>query len=152
MSKQILAVDPGESAGWFIVNTIAPKEITSVGQSTPLELVNWLHGALGLFDEVVCEHFVIGAGTHRKSSGSAIYRTLNVEGWLVLECQRRGIPITLQTPEGARLFAGEKDEKLKHLGWYSLGQLRGNRDARSAARHMLKYLVDHGQLTGRDLM
>lgn len=145
----VLAVDPGTSVGFCTVDTASPTKLVLYGQIPPSELVKWMGPVLGpIFTEVVCEKFIIGNRTRRVKAGD-IQDTLDVEGWLRLECERRGVWFTTQRNGDTLAFS--TDEKLKALGWWDLGQARGNRDVRSAARHMLKYLVDHGYLKVVDL-
>lgn len=144
----ILSVDPGSSVGFVTVNTDEPLKLIMAGQLPPSDFVAWVHDILVAIDEVVCEKFIISART-LKSLGSGVQDTIDVEGWVRLECGRREIPFTDQRNGDVLAFA--TDEKLKALDWWDLGQTRSNRDVRSAARHMLKYLVDHGYLKPVDL-
>jgi hypothetical protein len=146
--RTILSVDPGTSSGWCIVKSDAPTVLSAYGQMGPYELTDWLHIALAACDEVVIEHFRVGQRT--AIAAKDIGDTLDIEGWVKLEAKRRRLPVTMQSPADAKTFS--TDDKLKHLGWWSLGQLRNNRDVRSACRHMLKYLVDKNLLTAQDLM
>jgi len=140
---KILSVDPGTSVGFCTVDTDKPTELVSQGQMTPLEFVRWIHLILAPLDEIVCEKFVIAQRT-LKAKMSTVQDTLDVEGWLRLECLRLDKKITFQ--QNGDVLAYATDQKLKALGWWDLGRSRGNRDVRSAARHMLKYLVDHRYL------
>lgn len=143
---KILSIDPGTTNGFAMVDTLRPTELLSQGQMTPLELVSWLQPILTLFDAVVCERFIIGQRT--VIAAASVGDTLDVIGWLKLECGRREVPFTLQKNADALMFT---DDQLRRIGWWDLGRSRGNRDVRSACRHMLKYLVDHGFLKPVDL-
>lgn len=138
---RILSVDPGSSVGWCVVDTDSPRELFQYGQLTPADFVFAWHDLLVTVREVVCEKFIISKRT-LIAQGQGVQDTLDVEGWLRLECWRRGISFTTQ--RNGDVLAFSTDEKLKALGWWDLKQARSNRDVRSACRHMLKYLVDHG--------
>ena len=144
----VLAVDPGTSTGYCVVQTHDPTKLYKYGQTDPHALTLWLNVALDSIDEVAIEGIFIGPKTG--IAAKDLVNTLDVLGWVTLECQRRGILVTRQKAADARAFS--TDEKLKALGWWNLGQARGNRDVRSAARHMLLYLVNHGYLTPRSLV
>lgn len=148
MPETILAVDPGTSTGYLVVDQREPTKIVMCGQLPPAEFTTFAHTLMPALAGVAVEGVFI---SHKTSiAASNMVDLMDVLGWVTLECRRRGIPIDRQRPADARAFS--TDEKLKHLGWWNLGQARGNRDVRSAARHMLLYLVKHGLLTPRALV
>ena len=82
---------------------------------------------------VVCEDYIINAGTASKSQQTD---PLRIAGYLEGLCRMAGTEFVLQTPAQAKRFAS--DDKLKHLGWWN--PTTGGH-ANDAARHLLTYMV-----------
>jgi len=91
---------------------------------------------------VVCEDYIINAGTASKSQQTD---PLRIAGYLEGTCYASGTAFILQTPAQAKRFAS--DDKLKHLGWWN--PTTGGH-ANDAARHLLTYMI--GQEQGTPLL
>lgn len=130
--RTVLAVDPGGTTGWALWRD--GDQVPQVGQDPPLAFLDrtWdlVRTSGGL--EVVCERYVVTAGTLKKSRQ---YDALEQIGALRWMCHHLGHPFELQDAADAEVFA--PSERLKLLGWWTVGQ----EHARSATRHLLLYLV-----------
>jgi hypothetical protein len=89
-------------------------------------------------DTLVCESFIISAGTIKKTRGGS-QQTIEIIGALRWIAHKRGTPFVLQSPGDSSMF-DKNWKKLRRIGWYT----PGDDHARSATRHLLLYLVKNG--------
>lgn len=143
---KILAVDPGGTTGF----TLWQEWPEDAGQSSiqtwmeedalkAVDDVNYVRAGYGYPDgrrglnAIVCENFIIGAGTIKKSregSNTAI-EIIGALRWLAYKEQT---PFVTQNPGDVTYI---DDAKLKRLGWYTAGPDH----ARSSTRHLVHYLL-----------
>ena len=136
MTKTVVAVDPGGTTGvavWSRDAVLVYAQCDDWQQAVDYVLAT--HP-----DVIVCESFHITTQTAKKSRS---YDALYMIGALLYECNKRGVPLTLQAPS-ERQFATPK--KLAAIGW----QPRGDH-ATQAARHLLTYLFKTGEITAMEL-
>lgn len=140
---RVLAVDPGQATG------LALYEACGQGLALPERFEAWvcndpmaaidrvrLETVEGL-DAVVVEGFTISGPRARDAN-----LTIEIIGALRWICHKRDVPFVVQQPGEGQRFAGPKWEKLRRLGWYRSGPDH----ARSAAAHLLLYLVKEGAI------
>lgn len=87
---------------------------------------------------IVTEKFVI---TNATTSKTRQYDALYINGWLRLECDALGIPLTMQTPAEGKSFG--TDAKLRYLGWFDRSPGGHKNDA---ARHLVTYLSTRDEM------
>lgn len=126
----ILAVDPGGTTG--VVQWYQGQDFL-----LPDQIVNGRFGFYRWFNEevdqldielIVCEDFLITQQSVKKTRQSDALRIIGyLDGW----CFVNGVRFVLQTPNEGKGFG--TDEKLKHVGWYTVGKPH----ATDAARHLL---------------
>lgn len=134
---RVLAVDPGGTTGftfWQGSDSPTDAEFRTWMDDDPHRVCDTVYDMLyaGL-DAVVCENFVIGAGTikkSRKGSNTAI-EIIGALRWLTT---RWRCPYALQMPGDVTYI---DDAKLKRMGWYTPGPDH----ARSSTRHLVHYLL-----------
>lgn len=150
MSRHIIGVDPGDSAGVAIItdddDLLGVPRLFHVFQGTPsdaLTLVE-LMIARGYDDEdvtVVCERFV----SMRSRRGRTHQPTAQRMGGAIEHvAQHHGVRFVYQNPSDA--WAVASNDLLQRLGMLQTGQSIGQRDAddaNMAVRHALLYLAQH---------
>lgn len=127
---RILAVDPGPTPGFAAYDTeteafsawTAASWEDGCGQITRVDA-----DSRTAWDVIICEDFFI-SGARAKDSNVTI-EMIGVARWFAYEWE---IPFVLQAPADAKAFS--TNEKLKMMGWYTIGD-----HARSATRHLLMY-------------
>jgi hypothetical protein len=142
----VLWADPGKMTGLAVLHTNTMNGPGHVFQAEELEFMaacqvveniceSWQHNmAIGW------ERFDINESTHRKTQGGVkdAMHMIGVLRWLAYSSNCRTLPEAHQhTPDAA------EQKMLKTLGWW----VPGKNDAQSAACHMLRWLVQEGELT-----
>lgn len=132
---KILAVDPGGTTGFTLWRNGPHEGIQTWMDDEPLHVVDTVYEYVSRegLDALVCENFVIGAGTikkSRKGSNTAI-ELIGSLRWLAY---RWRIQFVLQMPGDATYI---DDAKLKRMGWYTAGPDH----ARSSTRHLVHFLL-----------
>jgi hypothetical protein len=128
--RGLIAVDPGKTTGMAYAQageTPFAWEIEE-GQEAP----DWVAANVAPFPdawEVVCESFVIGPNTMKKSRGNW---SLELIGALRYICWKYDVPFTLQSPGDAKRFS--TDAKLKRVDWWT--PTKGGH-ANDALRHLM---------------
>jgi len=130
----IFAVDPGLTTGWAVLLEPMHFACGEAGESHfPFLADRWLSEAVGEYGEenilVVCERFIINAGTAKKTQAPW---SLEQIGALRYLCRLHRVELVLQSPGEAKSFS--TNDKLKTLGWYAPST--GGHQA-DAARHLL---------------
>jgi hypothetical protein len=129
----IIAIDPGKISGIAVYDGSSQFRTYEHDVQSTIRFVDnvWhqLHGDI----EVVTEKFTISERTLKTALS---LDALDINGWLVIESQRRDFPLKIQTPAQAKSFS--TDDKLKALGWFN-PSLDGH--ANDAARHLMVYLI-----------
>ena len=159
---RVLFIDPGKATGWFVFNNRSSS--TLGGEASHGNFLAWMdpfgnRGASGpltgwYLDRVVCEGFDIDQETSQKVSLTTDKPLWSIEqiGCLRFWCGRMGIPFEIQS-RTAKAF--DKDgSKLKKLGWWDPADgVKGEAGhRRDAARHAVKWCVDHGLIDGSALL
>jgi hypothetical protein len=144
-----LVFDPGKVTGYGFLRWV-PGDKSSAGfQGAELDHHSFLQNAEewiagGSLSRVVGEGYKVTARTVEQDSSSvtglwSVKQLGAVEHW----CWRAGVPFEQQMPS-AKSFDASGD-KLRRVGWWAPGPgrvgERGHR--RDAARHALKWAVDH---------
>lgn len=138
----VLAVDPGKTTGYALWSA-GHALVSQAENDVFLPYADRLMEAHGAGLVVVCEAFVIGPDTLRKSFQPW---SLEVIGALKYLAWKHGSTFApLQKAADAKTFV--PDTRLKKLGWYE----RGKEHGRDAARHLALYLAKTGQLDPADL-
>lgn len=155
-----LAVDPGGTTGfavwersedaepngesfrsWMIEGQL-PAVNSAWGEATKTDPDE---GLVADLDVIVCESFTISTATAKKTRGGS-NAALEIIGALRWQASMIQVPFVLQAPSDASAFCS--NEKLKRLGWYTPGPDH----ARSAARHLVLYLVRGGYIAAERLL
>ena len=140
MNRNVLAVDPGKTTGYWLFNADGESSITSPakfagGQLAQWDFIEWMERHLKDFAplEIVCETFQV---TQRslQQRGERLWSVEQI-GILQYLCRKNGWSYTEQSPSDAKNFVS--DEKLKRIGWY----IKGMEHSRDAARHAVLYAV-----------
>lgn len=139
----IVAIDPGGTTGiaWITAaGTFATDEVAGGADA----MVGWINTWLdtprgGLVSHVVMETFI-----PRPGAKSQQLDALHIIGAIRYVCAKQGIALTMQSPAQAKSFAD--NDKLKAVGWYTVGEDHG----RDAARHLLVFVA--GPKAGRGVL
>lgn len=139
----ILAIDPGGTSGIAWVRSRGSFNTQQVVGGAE-GMIGWLsnlaneYGCFDTIDAVVCETFV-----PRPGAKSTQLDAMHIIGMLRYLCSVSGVPLIMQSPAQAKSFS--TNEKLKAVGWYSVGEDHG----RDAARHLLVAVCSnaHGRLS-----
>ncbi len=139
----VLAVDPGLMTGacrWWAGAGVEP------GFELPhMEFLDWAWkflSAHGPGTMVVCENFLINAGTAKKTPAPWSLEQIGALRWMA---HHHGAGFELQTPADAKTFV--TNQRLKDAGCW----LVSREHARDAARHLLLYLARTGWYDGSSL-
>lgn len=153
---RILAVDPGKITGWFLVDTFAPSGTWWGGEMAHWDFIGWTRSGL-LFDftendHVICESFNVTPETAQKIKASEPFWSVEQIGILRAECHFQGIPF--ETPMPSAKYFDRDGSKIKRLDWWRpkpgvKGEAGHRRDA---ARHMVKWCVDHHVIDAERLL
>jgi hypothetical protein len=148
---RLFSADPGKITGWFMID-FATGSWTG-GELEHDTFLDWMEPQphqytnsplmLWSVDRVLVENFKIGPRTFQTNPTAAELWSVKQIGALEMWCRRLDIPISLQMPS-AMLF--DKDgSKLKRLDWWAPKVVvkgeAGHR--RAAAKHALKFGIDH---------
>lgn len=136
--KYILGVDPGLMTGvslFDVTDSMEPKLIWSAElevsdfYQTAEKIISDYAGML----EVVCESFIIGPQTYKKTQAP-----WSLKGWGVVEflCMKNEVPLIIQKPVEAKSFAS--NEKLKAVGFWHVGDAG---HANDSIRHSVTYMA-----------
>lgn len=146
---RILFADPGRITGWFHIDTMQPAESATQGGELPMN--EFLLGAensirANRYDRVVCENFVVNEQTAQRVKASEPFWSVEQIGCLRYWCRRFGIPF--ETPSPSAKNFDRKGDKLRRLGWWpgNPGEAGHRRDA---AKHAVKWCVDHHVIDGK---
>jgi hypothetical protein len=129
--KLITAFDPGPHVGVAQWDGSAHQE----WEVTPQYIFTDGERIIQWSDAVVCEDFNI-LGSRDKNSN----QTIELIGVLRYLCWKNNTPFFTQRPADAKLAS---NDKLKKLGWWVPAS---NDHARSAARHLLTFLINTRQI------
>ncbi len=134
-----IGVDPGGYSGMALYDTddsTAPETVEVPYADTGTVLWQWLTVArfAGLPVHVACEVYTISSGRIMTPQPEAL------KGMGVVEflCQRKGVPLTWQSPGDAKSLT--KDADLRALGWYVKTK---DGHANDAQRHILRLIASH---------
>ena len=139
MKRYILAIDPGLTTGFVLIETDGPSVVYS-GELDFMEtgkaLTHYLTH-LGADVDVVIERFIITQQTAKNSQAPWSLELIGVTRYL---CDLHGIDdLKMQSPTDAKNFS--TNSKLKALGLWHKG---GKGHAMDAMRHALLYMVRQG--------
>lgn len=143
----LAAVDPGKITGWFIIDTLAPSGTWWGGELPHWDFIQSVRtGFLGGFsarDRVICEGFTVTPETAQRVKASEPFWSVEQIGILRAECHFQGIPF--ETPSPSAKYFDRDGSKIKRLDWWRprLGVKGEAGHRRDAARHMVKWCVDH---------
>jgi hypothetical protein len=130
----IIAFDPGKTTGW---SRLWEGEFEA-GELSWLDAVRYYHQLCNeklVYFETVVESFIITAETMKKTRQNWSLESIGAMRYLN-EIYHPG-DFHLQSPAEAKAFA--TNDKLKKMGWYTVGQDH----ARDASRHLLVFAVKH---------
>lgn len=145
----ILAIDPGTTTGFALFNEDGGHFISYEveGPVNAVESVTLFldtaHTANDIV-EIVCESFVISARTIKTQR---VNDPWEIKGWIKLECLRRDVAYTEQSPATGKSFG--TDDKLRKIGWFRSSE---GGHANDAARHLITYLAQHHLHIARELL
>lgn len=143
----VLSIDPGKATGWAMLDlgaTGAEPLFGEVdGRYAAAQFVRDVLGQ-GVFVEIVCEQFVISERTIKTAQDP---NALRIIGWLDIQCEHLGVPLTFQTAVSAKKFA--TDDTLKAVGWWNPTPDGHQNDA---LRHLLRYISAHHQNVARPVL
>lgn len=162
--KRILVVDPGKMTGWgFLESWSSDGSLCTsfYGGELPHDaFIDWAFQQLSSqspdlnpIDAVVCEGFTINARTQQQAPTDKEMWSVKQIGILETFCRwYGGVPFIRQMPADKNF--DKNGDKLKRLGWWaaSPGVTGEAGHRRDAARHALKYAVDHNLIDLRRLL
>lgn len=106
----------------------------------------WDNCLAGIVAGVACEDFILSGGGRPKTlAGSKT--TLEMIGAVKWACEYHQVPLAMQKPGDASDFS--TNDKLRAMGWETPSKPDHQR---SAARHLLLYLVRKGKLDAAQLL
>lgn len=128
---RVMAIDPGPSTGIALWDTDDELPWATTLQRHEAEDFIVEKIAKQAVHLVICEEFVITAGTAKKGRmGSESIEMIGVVKYFCRECD---VELKFGRPSDAMKFA--TNEKLKRIGWYQTGP----EHARDALRHLLTW-------------
>jgi hypothetical protein len=148
---RLLVIDPGKMSGWFCIDFSTLSWVG--GEKSHDELLDWLEPQphaysssplmLWHLDRVLMEGFKVGPRTYQTNPTDAELWSVKQIGVVEMWCRRLGIPFQTQMPSAMKF--DESGAKLKKLGWYrAMDGVTGEAGhRRAAAKHALKWGVDH---------
>lgn len=147
-----LVVDPGKMTGCGFLDWEQGDSQGSTFEGWELphfEFLEWAERWVDLVDVVVCEGYKVTERTIKQdsSSTSGLWSVKQI-GCLELWCHQLAKPFVQQMPSD-KSFA--TTEKLKAIGWW-VGAKGEKGHRRDAARHAVKYGVDHRIIDPRRLL
>lgn len=138
---KVLALDPGETTGWCVFESLDGKhfKLEAQGQIKTWPMTEAVANitdllARGEIDYVVHELYAVYEWKSSDHSWSQI-PTVRVIGCIETLCIQQNIPYSSQTAQIAKNFC--TDDKLKNWNFY----IKGQRHARDAIRHGCYYLM-----------
>ena len=138
---RVLAVDPGGATGVALWYQDGGDRHWAANVGDVRATYAFLEQWVPTVDLVVCEDYLIGANTVKKSQdGKVSIELIGVTRYL---CHKSHVPFKLQRP-GDRSVATK--EKLAQLGWSMPGP---GDHARSASQHLLCALLERGIIDKR---
>jgi len=147
---RLFAIDPGKMSGWFCVDF---STLDWIGGEMPHDqILDWLdpHLTSGTspltvwrLDRVLMEGFRIGPRTYQTTPTDAEAWSVKQIGAVEMWCRRLGIPFDRQM--SAAMKYDESGDKIREMGWWkAMDGVKGERGhRRAAAKHALKWAVDH---------
>jgi hypothetical protein len=157
---RLFVADPGKETGWVIVDAVPGHAELSYGGELSYEMfVDWVtpdrertfFSVWGI-DHVICEGFKVTAKTYQTCPTQNELWSVKVHGILEMYCRWASVPFTTQMPSAMKF--DEYGAKLKKIGWWdSAPGVQGEAGhRRAAAKHALKFLVDHRLIDLRTLL
>lgn len=134
----MLTVDPGKITGWVLSRG---ADIIGVGEAPHLEFLTFAFDeARAGLDLLVCEAFIIGPETLKKSRGENwSLEQIGALRWMA-HAVGAGAQFVLQRPSDAKTTV--TDDLLHALDWWHVG----SDHARDALRHLALYLMRTDQV------
>ena len=127
----VASVDPGVASGVAVATfPYYPSDEPHAFEADQVETLSYFE-SLRTLNVLVCESFVPRPGAKTWQPAS-----LELIGALRWMAHKRGIPFVLQSPAAGKKFG--TNEKLKKIGWYTVG---GAGHINDAKRHLLLYAV-----------
>lgn len=143
----LLAIDPGETCGWFEIHLVRGGEPTAAHRHYELSwddasdrLRGCLHGYIGAVDAVVCEKLSVSSRT--ATAGNSAMWVPEYVGWARNLCRRAGVEFVTYTASESKSFCS--NQRLKDLGWDPKPVGKGH--ARDATRLAVLWLARNGRL------
>ena len=135
MSNLLIAIDPGLSTGFVVVDRVTAEVIES-GELEEFEVSEKVEAYLSNDPDIyiVMEKFTINPETHKKSPQPTAMYLIGSVRYLYKKYTGRIVP--LQTPADAKSFSDNK--KIRAVGFWHKG---GEGHANDAFRHALLYMV-----------
>lgn len=142
---RLIAIDPGETCGWFGIHLVRDGEPTAGFHHLELswdEASDRLASSLaeGLVDAVVCEKLSVSSRT--ATAGNAAMWVPEFVGWARNLCRRTGVEFVTYTASESKSFCS--NQRLKDLGWDPKPVGKGH--ARDATRLAVLWLARSGRL------
>jgi hypothetical protein len=146
---RLMFVDPGKMTGWFVIDTTTQAFMG--GELEHFAFLDWTdlsseytNSPLTMWhlNRVVTEKFDITPTTYQAIDAKQPLWAVEQIGVLRYWCRVRKIPFELQS-RTAKKWAD--NDKLRKIGWYApAAGVKGEAGhRRDAARHALKWCVDH---------
>ena len=141
------AIDPGPTPGMACVHDGLRGFETWLADDVETCLyMLWDNCADHVVKGIACEDFVLsGGGRPKTPAGSKT--TIEVIGAIKWVCEYHRTPLSMQKPGDASDFS--TNDKLKAMGWETPSKPDHQR---SAARHLLLYLVKKGEIDAARLL
>jgi len=129
---RLLALDPGETTGWCLFETLQLKETGQFTVNTPLDFDR----LIGKYEPqvIVAENYRVYASQAKRHVGSEV-PTVQYLGVIKFVAEQRGIPLHLQMAFAAKGFM--TDSRLRALRVLQTNRRHSN----DAIRHAMYWLV-----------
>lgn len=144
---RILVVDPGKVCGYGLLQWGPHRDVTFTGAELPHDdFVDLIYNPMTglrtwLLDRVVCEGFDITPRTYQTNPNDSKLWSVKQIGDLETLC--RWGNITYERQSRTALAYDKDGSKLKKLGWWAAAVKGEKGHRRDAARHAVKWAVDH---------
>lgn len=160
---RLFSIDPGAATGWFCIDFTTGDWMG--GEMPHDDFLDWMEPTDGAvaplsnsplvlwrLDRVLIEGFKVGPKTYQTNPTDAELWSVKQIGTVEMWCRRLNIPFQTQMPLN-RDFDGN-GAKLKKMGWYKpVDGVKGEEGhRRAAAKHALKWGLDHQVLDGSKLL
>lgn len=146
---RLFTLDPGKMSGWFCIDFGTGKWIG--GEMPHEQTLDWLDPRFGndspltlwRLDRVLVEGFRIGPRTYQQVSSDETAWSIKQIGHVETWCRRLNLPMDRQMSTAMKY--DEDGSKIKKLGWWkAMDGVKGEAGhRRAAAKHALKWAVDH---------